>query len=147
MPTKFYGLLSLSAMKRGAIAKGKKIGIHKRLTKAGSFDFVEIVETRMGEILSVKKTKNWLHITAKFKKRNKKKIQKKKIIQMIMQSVDFKRKNLERLFTKMFYLNFTEQDLERILKNKAKFELPRAFLGKEAGEEVFLKVKGKYYEI
>jgi len=147
MPTNFYGQLMLSSFKRGALKKDKKIGIQFPLKKPKSFLDTFVVDVRTGEILSIKEKGNELNITAKIKKEKKKNMPKNKVIQMILKSIDFKRKNIEKLFTKMFYLNFTEQDLKRILKNKAKFELPKAFSRESEGEGIYLKVKNRYYEI
>jgi len=148
MPTKWFGRLMLTPIKQGVIAKGKKIKVEKKFKEYGSFNEGFIVIGEKGEILSVRETKNKIYIKAKFKKdRKQKRISKAKFVMMLLKSIDFRRGNLEKLLTRIFYFNFTEQDLERISRHKTKFKMPKAFEGRAEGESLYLKVKDKYYEV
>ncbi len=148
MPTRWYGRMALSPIKRGAIARGRSINIEKKLRQGGSFGEELVVIGEKGKITKVKKTKNKVYVLAEFKKEKKtKKIGKKTMLKMILKSVDFRKGNLEKLFTRMFYLNFSEKDLQRIMKHGGKFQRPKAFAGKWEGESIYLRVGDRYYQM
>jgi len=148
MPTRWCGHLTLFPVRRGTIAKGRTLYAEKKLRQEGTFGEALVTVGERGKIIKVKKTKNKVYVFAAFKKHKKsKRIGKKTLIKMILKSIDFRKGNLEKLLTRMFYLNFSEKDLQRILKQGGKFQRPKAFESKWEGESIYLKVGNRYYQM
>ncbi len=147
MKIDYYDFAALCPHKKGVIKNSKSIRVLEFIKEPKRLHLDVITDSRPGQIIKKEISKNKIVIRAKFRKPPKKKIQKKQLIRTIMTSIDFKKENLEKSFTKMLYYNFTEKDLEKLVNSKCIFEIPKAFKNMLEGERMYLKARGKYYEL
>jgi len=147
MKIDYNGFAALCPHKKGVILNSKSISVIEFIKKPKRMYQESITKTRPGVILTREKNKNEIIIIAKFRKELRKKIPKKLLVKTIISSIDFKKENLIKSFRKMLYFNFTEKDLKKLSASKCLFEVPKQLRRSLEGERMYLKAKGRYYEL
>jgi hypothetical protein len=144
------GTLRISPIKKGVIKVGKWMVVARQVRpkwadEVPAYRGNNYIEKR-GRITAVVEEGNKVVVDAEFKRPKGKRIDKRFLMKQILANVNFHKQSMKKLLSKMFYYNFTKEELQRIQKEGVMFHRPRK-LDWWDSQKIFLKCSGKYYEI